>query len=480
MRKFYYLILFIFAVCPVLYSQISTQRVPISETYSSNGEFKLESISYDDEFPNLKGRSTVNTKENDYDYEYIKKFYELDRSFDMYDGYPYFAAISNDGRKIVYIKNVNFYRGKEHEMVTFYLDGKLQKIYTTEEFINCDKDKEKCEMFYENQQQVFLGGNYTTYQFKEGISDEEKYLSRNFVFNKNDTIYLVDGRKQVTLFDLNNNKIIKNNVSFKSIYPKMKKTEVKRSNVSYYKYPYKYVIDIENTSNNEKISETISKFSNLKFISVNDSTFHKFKLYRVELTGYVNRNGKFEIEKFETDSIFDSLKIRNHVENTIFKTDFIPREVDKIYVSRFYGGYRNFDDKIAEEDTKLEKLKSKKEFEKRLTLDKIEGVYIPKNLYECLLELDKTLNFENKKELKNSKDISQYNSHVGGLGMWIRNNWGINGGSRLLKYFNDRNVGKKIFENDDISGIIISQYILWLNGNKDAWKKWEKKHKAQK
>lgn len=65
---------------------------------------------------------------------------------------------------------------------------------------------------------------------------------------------------------------------------------------------------------------------------------------------------------------------------------------------------------------------------------------------------------------------------MGGLGMWIRNNWGINGGSRLLKYFTDRNVGEKMFGNDEISGIIIDQYILWLNGKKNAWEKWEKEN----
>ena len=97
-------------------------------------------------------------------------------------------------------------------------------------------------------------------------------------------------------------------------------------------------------------------------------------------------------------------------------------------------------------------------------------------MYESLTELDRILNLENKKQLIESKDSWQFNSHMGGLGMWIRNNWGINGGSRLLKYFNDRNIGKEMFGNDEISGVIIEQYILWLKGNKNAWKKWEKQN----
>lgn len=190
----------------------------------------------------------------------------------------------------------------------------------------------------------------------------------------------------------------------------------------------------------------------------------------------MDRKGNFEIEKLETDPFFDKKQIENYILNTKFKTNFIPREVDKIYVSRFFGGYRNYDDKIAEQETIKEKERRKEEFKRRLTLEKINDIYIPKNLFESLKELDKILNYENKKQLSESKDTWQFNSHMGGLGMWIRNNWGINGGSRLLKYFNDRNIGTKMFGNDEISGIIIGQYILWLKGDKTAWKKWEKQN----
>ncbi|HLS30859.1 MAG TPA: DUF6794 domain-containing protein, partial [Flavobacteriaceae bacterium] len=86
------------------------------------------------------------------------------------------------------------------------------------------------------------------------------------------------------------------------------------------------------------------------------------------------------------------------------------------------------------------------------------------------------LNYENKKQLIEAEDSWEFNSHLGGLGMWIRNNWGINGGSRLLKYFNDRDIGKGFFGKDLISGIIIEQYILWLKGDKTAWQKWEKQN----
>ena len=476
MKKFYFYLVCLIFLSNNLFSQISTEVVPISETYSSNGEYKLLSISYDNEFPNLKGESFI-TYTQEYDSIGVRKnFYKINRSFDVYEGHPFFVAISNDGRKIIYLTNYLYESGVENKNIAYYVDGKLDKTFTTEEFINCDKNQEKCELFYDNQYQVYEGRSATVKQYKKTVSEQEIYLSKSFVFNKNDTIYVVDGRKKVTLFDIDKGKIIDSKIDFDSIYTKIKNLEPFKSRISYYKYPYKYVVDIQDLENNEKLSERIGKISGLKFISINDSTFHKYKLFRIELSGYLDRKGNFEIEKLETDPIFDRKQIENYILSTKFKTDFIPREVDKIYVSRFFGGYRNYDDKIAEQETIKEKERRKEEYKIRLTLEKIDDIYIPKNLYESLTELDRILNFENKKQLIESKDSWQFNSHMGGLGMWIRNNWGINGGSRLLKYFNDRNIGKEMFGNDEISGVIIEQYILWLKGNKNAWKKWEKQN----
>ena len=465
----------------ISFSQISTSIIPISETYSSNRRFELKSISYDDEFPNLKGESVVYYTEETDSLGAKKIFYKVNRSFDIYDGHPFFLAISNDGRKIVYIKNEVYYKGEEHKNVTYYLEGKLIKTYTTEEFIDCNKDQEKCEMFYDNQYSTYKKQGPTTREYKDNITEKDKFLNKNYIFNKNDTIYIIDNRKKVLLFDLNKNEFIKRKIDFDSIYPKIKNIEAVKSKISYYNYPYKYIIDIENSNDNKKLSQSISDISNLKFIPAFDSTFHKYKLHRIELTGYLDRKGKFEIDVIKSDKIFDENKIKEFLKTTTFRTDFIPKEVDKIYLTRFFGGYRNYDIKIAEQETIKEKEDRIEEYKKRLTLEKIDDIYIPKNLYECFTELDKTLNFESKKQLKESKDTWQFNSHMGGLGMWIRNNWGINGGSRLSKYFHNREVGtKRGFGNDEISGIIIEEYIKWLKGDKESWKKWEKENPEKK
>ena len=54
--------------------------------------------------------------------------------------------------------------------------------------------------------------------------------------------------------------------------------------------------------------------------------------------------------------------------------------------------------------------------------------------------------------------------------MWIRNNWGLWGGSRLLKYFKERGITHP----DSMSAIILACYYHWLKGNKQVAKDWEK------
>ncbi|MDA4744411.1 hypothetical protein, partial [Enterobacter hormaechei] len=68
--------------------------------------------------------------------------------------------------------------------------------------------------------------------------------------NKNDTIYVIDGRKNVTLYDLNNQKTIQTKIDFDSIYPKIKNIQVLPSRISYYKFPYVRITDIKNIENN--------------------------------------------------------------------------------------------------------------------------------------------------------------------------------------------------------------------------------------
>ncbi len=87
------------------------------------------------------------------------------------------------------------------------------------------------------------------------------------------------------------------------------------------------------------------------------------------------------------------------------------------------------------------------------------GVYIPKDLEDSFKELDKMLSKELKDTIRRGKE-SQMSEHHFGLGLWLRNNWGLWQGLRLAQWFNKQG----IFHPDDMSAIILDSY--WRRSNK--------------
>ncbi len=98
--------------------------------------------------------------------------------------------------------------------------------------------------------------------------------------------------------------------------------------------------------------------------------------------------------------------------------------------------------------------------------DSINGIYIPKDIDDCMTELDKMLDDSLKCEIrKMSADEFQAKAHFG-LGMWMRNNYGLWQGSRLAVYIRKN---CDVRHPDDMSGVILSSYYnhLTVGNEKD-------------
>ena len=98
--------------------------------------------------------------------------------------------------------------------------------------------------------------------------------------------------------------------------------------------------------------------------------------------------------------------------------------------------------------------------------------YIPKDLGDCLVRLDKTLKKKEKEEIKSLPDRDDMFMYHFSLGAYLRNKWKLWDDSVLRSYFLER----YIFHADDMSTIILVHYHDWLNGNKESWSEWEKSH----
>ena len=90
-------------------------------------------------------------------------------------------------------------------------------------------------------------------------------------------------------------------------------------------------------------------------------------------------------------------------------------------------------------------------------------VFIPKDLPDCIRQLDSMLNKEDKDYIRKEGAVSVHFS----LGMWLRNNWGLWGGSRLKTYFNDNGIQHP----DDMSGVILDCYVKHLKNEEVNYKR---------
>ena len=89
--------------------------------------------------------------------------------------------------------------------------------------------------------------------------------------------------------------------------------------------------------------------------------------------------------------------------------------------------------------------------------------YVPKDLAECFSVLKKRLRPEDIAKFKAGSVAGTGRYHFG-LGMWMRNEWGLWGGSRLAKYFRKNSERTGVRHPDDISGLILIAFWHHLHG----------------
>jgi hypothetical protein len=88
------------------------------------------------------------------------------------------------------------------------------------------------------------------------------------------------------------------------------------------------------------------------------------------------------------------------------------------------------------------------------------GVYVPVDVDDAIAELNKTLPKPLIEEMRAGSGWDMLRYHHG-IGQWIRNNWGLWGGSRLQRYF--FSIG--VFHPDEMSGTILDCYWVWLQSH---------------
>jgi hypothetical protein len=101
-----------------------------------------------------------------------------------------------------------------------------------------------------------------------------------------------------------------------------------------------------------------------------------------------------------------------------------------------------------------------KQYQERITKDRLFNVYIPKNLEDAMLQLDKNIPREMQEKYKSVPEDTICMIMHNRLGVWIINNWGFYGGSRLSHYLRSAGVSFP----DDMADLILIAYHRHLHG----------------
>ena len=401
--------------------------------------------------------------------------YTLGRGFDDRLGDDNTLILSNDGDVIFYV--ITWGADEETDgmrSVNVYKKGKLIESFTASQITGCDKKKERCNFVYSNYDEVVdrKKSNWGTKNYKkvlkDGVDEKERFLSDFALFSFDDFVYLTDYKKRTHTFDLRDGRLVESD-SFDNVFDRIKtKGRVTKSEVASYGAPAFF--DFPNLRNGRNVHTSLANHIGMTASGIDER--NRYKLYHVDVISTIAQDGTVEVESIKVDDGSPKEEILEFFKTNKFDTSSIPKVFPKWHLGDQSFYFRKKSVVIARQEKRQERIKERQVIQSRLTAERIKGVYIPANLGECFLELDRQLSEIDKKEMKAKPEREDMIRYHLGLGTWMRNNWGLWGSSRLSKYFNDRGVSHP----EEMSSIILYHYHDWLNGNQDTWKQWESKH----
>ena len=460
--------LFLFC-CLAVVSQINAQSyssaVEIPTVYSENGEYLLKSIPWDNVSPSVRGTTSVYRKNSG------TPIYSFKRGFDRAEGNR--LTLSNDGEIIFYVIDWDADEEKDGlKSISIYRKGEMIASYTESEITACDEKRERCSLLYNNYETV-VDIEKTRIANKRVLRDDvdpkERFLYEYPLFSSGDFVYLVDSKKNVHRFDLLTGKH-SDAIPFETEFERLR-TIARQNKVDVQIVPSVISPDFPKLRSGKDTHHSLAEKLGMKVYDSTDTKDEQYKAYRIKLNAFLVQDGSVEIESIETADGLSRDKITEFFTSNKFDTTPIPPIFDKWYFDEEYFYFRKADNKLARQERKVELRLMEDARRRNLLAETINGRYIPKDLGDSFVELDKTLNEADRKEMLALKDRGDMLLYHMGLGMWMRNNWGLWGGSRLQKYFTDRGVDHP----DNMSGVILDYYYDWLRGNKESWKEWEKK-----
>ncbi len=451
-----------------MYGMTTYQYCHVYKVESSNHEYYLWSYPYDNIVETTAGRTVVYKADS-------TVLYEIPRYFEVRDSENK-LFLSDDGETIIYILNREYeWEGVEYKCVEIYKDGKRFKEYSMLDLSGCDDEDEYCYLLYRDAiKKVNWDKDKGKYilLFKDESTEFEKKISEEPVYYSNNTVYIFTNKNILVKLDVLTGNVLKeafNSLTIDDL------AAFNVMNMQSFKYDLPYfdsIIGELKLTDGKLYEEELAKYIDMRLFPkhLKYEEEKEYKKYFADVGMYIDSTGKAHLLWIKDRKSVPRDKVEGFLYQVRFETSKMPKNVDKWYVERSVS-FMNKDEGESKRERKQEVVEEKVAYEKRLVADSIDGVYIPKNIEECFIELNKLLK---------PKDIEQIKKEGGGLyhfglGMWLRNNWGLWGGSRLQVYLKERGE----WHPDDMSGTILDFYRDWLNDKHERWQKYDTNKKKK-
>jgi hypothetical protein len=405
------------------------------KVYSENEQYFIKSIPFSDQVWTDIGRTSIHKSKDS-----INALVSIDRYFS-----PGYLFMSNNGTSFINFDNWINPSDSDPEVLSYYDSGTLKQIYKLSHFVPEDSIKHG-------------GLLYNFYSNEEGVKYPSINRGNNF-FVDNDTLFLLLKNEKVHKFLLSNGKEFADE-SFERFMNRVAWVNDQRVVEYDIKIPVQFGLP-KLANGKEYWQDLESKLDVIFLENENRDAERLYKHYMFELYIYVDSSGRTETLDLKMKHTEFKSDIERYLKSLQFNKAEIPKGIEKW---RFYyiTGFRKRSEVVAKEERKKEIEEEKIEYQKRILMDSIDHVYIPKDLPDCFRELN--IIFSKPKELNEFKTMSEDDIGVYhmGLGRWMRNYWGLWNGSRLSNYFNKLGVKHA----DNMSGIILRSYHRHLNGKK--------------
>lgn len=102
----------------------------------------------------------------------------------------------------------------------------------------------------------------------------------------------------------------------------------------------------------------------------------------------------------------------------------------------------------------------REQYEWRIKQERLFGVYVPRGLDEAIARLDELTDEDSRQKFAALPEERAYRRLYHSLRLWIIENWGFNGGSRLSHVFSPFQIAHP----DDLAELIIVSWHRHLNG----------------